>query len=282
MQSSVQPGDTGHLIIKAGDTYVRVHSNPRCGSKTIKNLLVAAASGEDSCDYLDNWIIDPNQYEKRKLNSEISAETKIKYLRSSEEKYRSNFEEEVSDLPPVVCIAIVQDPMIRFVSALNNLHMRIIDWEHTNVTYLAKSDREKNHFNNTSKKLRDLFSPERLTEFKPLDFIEYQHIKPYEYDPEAPVEGIVSVLSHLYSGFILTLQSETIDFSKPMTVYRTCDIDTKIKPMLEEMCGRSLPDFQSNKTIHKHFESLDQNIIDKIKEYYSNDFKIYNAIEASE
>ena len=141
---------------------------------------------------------------------------------------------------------------------------------------------EKNHFKNTRKKLHDLFSPERLAEFKPLDLIEYQHIKPYEYDPEAPVEGITSVLSYLYSHFILTLQSETIDDSKPMTVYRTCDIDTKIKPLLEEMCGRSLPDFRSNKTIHKQFESLDQNIIDKVKEYYSDDFKIYNAIEASE
>jgi len=281
MQNTIQPGDTGKLIIKAGDTYVKVHVNPRCGSKTIKNLLVAAATGKDSCDYLDDWIPDPNEYKKSKISSDISAETKLKYLRASEEKYRSHFEEEVSDLSPVVSIAIVQDPMIRFMSALNNLHMRIIAWEY-HAANLSKSDREKNHLKQSRKKLHDIFSPERLAEFKPLDFIEYRHVKPYTYDQEAPVEGVIRILSYLYDQFILTLQCETIDYSKPMTVYRTCDIDTKIKPLLEEMCGRSLPDFRSNKTIHKQFESLDQNIIDKVKEYYSDDFKIYNAIEVSE
>jgi hypothetical protein len=275
MDKNAQLGDTSRLTIKIGEAVVKAHVSPRCGSKSIKNLLTMAAADSDySSDFLNVWCPNPSGYKIDPPEHDVSGETRLKYMRASEQEYRSHFED--SDLPTLE-ITIFRDPTERFISAVNSIMNRIATWEDRCIK-LSEGDREKAHYVNAAKKLIELFSIDRLCEFKQYEFNEYKHIRPFGQSDD-DYEAIIDVLMYYYQAFILDKQTDWISVNDNMDIFRTDQINEKIKPILESLSNKILPECVSHETLHKECTELSQLQINSVEDYYQDDIKIYKTIK---
>lgn len=239
--------------------------------------MAAAESDDYSSDFLNKWSTNPSSYKLlRQPDDSISAETRLTYLRQSEHEYRSYFSD--GELPTLE-IAIFRNPIDRFISAVNSIHNRIASWEEYYTTTPNISEREKAHATNAAKKMLDVFTVDRMCEFKQFEFDEYKHIKPYDVGDESDYESVIDVLLFFYQSFALDMQTDWINVHDNMDIFTTEQINEKVKPVLESLSNKILPECVSHETLYKGCSELSPLQTNSVCDYYQDDIKVYESIE---
>lgn len=277
--------------MQIGDEVVQLHVSPRCGSRSANKILMAA-SGVDP----DTTLLNDGKNPSDTLEEYWSAKQNKGYSRDNSENPDSAFRQRLeaynngiywTDAEPTMHIAIVRDPIDRFISAYYSIANSIVRQRHliedSNKWSTLRANgainltpEEINIIDLEVSVLSEMFTLENILTFSPKTKIDF--LQRGLHDPD--YENLYGTTDEVYHHYIMMVMSKQThwlgtDAAVFDHIFTTDQLNTDYRSLLSEISGINISGRHSNRTNEKNLR-LTSTQEDAIRSYYAQDYSVFS------